>query len=68
MSSLIDSVVAWLEKSNVTCKRCFNPLNCFPVKMKMRIQSEVEGAEQRAEDDTETPCEQRRVSGVKTIS
>jgi len=68
MSSLIDSVVAWLEKSKVTCKRCFNPSKCFPVKMKMRIQSEVVGAEQRAEDDTETPCEQGRVSSVKTIS
>lgn len=69
MSSLIDSVVAWLEKSNLTCKRCFDPSKCFPVKMKMRIQAaEVEGAEQRAEDDTETPCEQGRVSSVKIIS
>ena len=57
MSSLIDSVVAWMEKSNMTCKRCFNLSKCFPVKRKIRIQTEVEEVEQRTEEDNEPPCE-----------
>ena len=57
MSSLIDSVVAWMEKSNMTCKRCFNLSKCFPVKRKIRMQTEVEEVEQHTEEDNEPPCE-----------
>ena len=64
MSSLIDSVVAWLEKSNTTCKRCFNFSKCCPVKREMRIQAEE--VEERTEDDNETPSEQDRASSNKT--
>lgn len=66
MSSLIDSVVACMEKSNMVSKRCFNPAKCLPVKREVRI--EADGIEQRAEDDNQTPCEQERVSNVKTLS
>ena len=66
MSSLIDSVVAWIEKSNMVCKRCFNFSKCSPVKREMTIQAE--GAEERTEDDDETPSEHDRASSVKTSS
>ena len=64
MSSLIDSVVAWMEKSNMTCKRCFDFSKCCPVKRELRIQAD--GVDERTEDDDETPSEQDRTSGVKT--
>ena len=64
MSSLIDSVVAWMEKRNMTCKRCFNFPKCCPVKREMRIQAD--GIEERPEDDNETPSEQDRASSAKT--
>ena len=66
MSSLIDSVVAWMEKSKMTCKRFFNFSKCCPVKRELRIQAD--GVEERTEDDNETPREQHRASSVKTSS
>lgn len=66
MSSLIDSVVAWIEKSNVACKRCFNFSKCFPVKRDMRIQAD--GVEEPTEDDNKTPSDQDRASSVRTSS
>ena len=70
MSSLIDSVVAWIEKSNVAniaCKRCFKFSKCSPANSReMTIQAE--GIEERKEDDNETPSELDRASSVKTSS
>ena len=66
MSSLIDSVVAWMEKSKMTCKRCFNFSKCCPVKRELRIQAD--GVEERTEDDNETPSEQDKASSAKTSS
>lgn len=66
MSSLIDSVVAWMEKSNTTCKHCFNLLKCCPVNREMRIQAD--GIEERTEDDNQAPSEQDRASSAKTSS
>ena len=66
MSSLIDSVVAWLEKTNISCKRRFNFSKCFPLKRETRIQADE--VHERAEDDNETLSEQDRASSVKTLS
>ena len=66
MSSLIDSVVGGMEKSNTTCKHCFNLSKCCLVNREMRIQADE--IEERTEDDNQAPSEHNRASSAKTSS
>ena len=45
MSSLIDSSVAYVEKSSVASRKCFSFTNCSPVKKRARIQSSENGSD-----------------------
>lgn len=57
LSGLIDSVVAYLEKSNVLGKRCYQCVSCLGVKMKAkraRINSAEAVKAQKSQDTVET--------------
>ncbi|CAH3179768.1 unnamed protein product, partial [Porites evermanni] len=57
LSGLIDSVVAYLEKSNVLGKRCYKCVSCLGVKMKAkraRINSAEAVKAQKSQDTVET--------------
>ena len=64
MSGLIDSIVAYAEKSNTASRRCFSLSNCWPAERQARVTAN--GTQQDTASDNETPYEGERVSSDKT--
>ncbi|KAL9966250.1 hypothetical protein ACROYT_G024298 [Oculina patagonica] len=64
MSSLIDSIVAYAEKSNMATRRFFSLPNCWPAKRKATITADED--QQDTANDNETPCEVERVLNDET--
>ena len=58
MSSLIDSIVAYMEKRSVASRRCFSFTKCPPEKKEARITTDVELQNiQSSENNIESTCD-----------